>query len=134
MWGNRHARARRSTAVATLAIVGLGLMAGLAPAALAQESDDAPPAESNGRPHRPRLTDEQRACLQEQGLEKPAKDENGERVKPTEEQRAAFRAAAEACGIQLPPGRIVRGSPTSRRPASRSRGSRSRPRTRTASV
>jgi len=54
------------------------------------------------RHHGPKLTDEQRACLQEQGVEKPAKDENGERVRPTEEQRAAFEAAAEACGIDLP--------------------------------
>jgi hypothetical protein len=55
------------------------------------------------RHHRgPRLTEEQRACLQEQGVEKPAKDENGERVRPTDEQRAAFEAAAEACGIDLP--------------------------------
>ena len=35
-------------------------------------------------------------------MEKPARDENGERVPPTEEQRAAFEAAAETCGIDLP--------------------------------
>ena len=50
----------------------------------------------------PRLTDEQRTCLQVKGVEKPAADENGERVKPTDEQKAAFRAAAETCGIDLP--------------------------------
>jgi len=52
--------------------------------------------------HRPRLTDEQRACLEQQGVEKPARDENGERLRPTDEQRAAFEAAAETCGIDLP--------------------------------
>ena len=50
----------------------------------------------------PKLTDEQKACLEQQGVQKPAKDESGERVRPTEEQRAAFEAAAEACGIDLP--------------------------------
>ena len=141
MWGNRHARARRSTAVATLAIAGLGLMAVFAPAAVAhpnltdeqktcleEAGIEKPAKDENGervkpteeqrtafraaaeacgielpaRPNRPRLTDEQKACLEEAGIEKPAKDENGERVKPTEEQRTAFRAAAEACGIELP--------------------------------
>ena len=102
MWGNRHTQARRSTAVATLAIAGLGLMAGLAPAAVAHDSGDDATAESPGRPHRLQLTDEQQTCLQEHGVERPATDENGERVRPTEEQRAAFRAAAEGCGIDLP--------------------------------
>ena len=92
MWGSRNTGARRATTVATLAVAGLALLAGLAPAAFAQEG------EGSGRPDRPRLTEEQRACLQEQGVQKPE-------GKPTEEQRAAFRAAAEACGIELPPAR-----------------------------
>ena len=37
----------------------------------------------------PKLTDEQRACLEGQGVEKPAKGE-----RPTDEQRAAFEAEA----------------------------------------
>ena len=41
------------------------------------------------------LTDEQKACMQAAGITKP------EGV-PTEEQRAAIRAAAESCGIELP--------------------------------
>jgi hypothetical protein len=48
-------------------------------------------------PPGPRLTDEQRACLKEAGIEKPADGQP-----PTEEQRAAFRAAAQQCGIDLP--------------------------------
>ena len=54
------------------------------------------------RPHGPKLTDEQKTCLEEQGVEKPARGEDGERVPPTDEQKAAFRAAAETCGIDLP--------------------------------
>jgi hypothetical protein len=99
-------RGRRGTAIATLAIASLGLVAGLAPAAFAQESDT-PAQDDQGqegrRPPRPQLTDEQQACLEEQGVEKPAADENGERVKPTDEQREAFKAAAETCGIELRP-------------------------------
>ena len=54
-----------------------------------------------GHPH-PQLTDAQRTCLQEHGVQKPQPDENGSRQRPTDEQRAAFRAAAKACGIDLP--------------------------------
>ena len=101
----KRRRGRRGTAVATLAIASLGLVAGLAPAAFAQETDaqngDGQSQEGR-RPPRPELTDEQKACLEEQGVEKPAADENGERVKPTEEQREQFKAAAEACNIELP--------------------------------
>jgi hypothetical protein len=43
----------------------------------------------------PDLTDEQRTCLEGQGITKPTGP-------PTDEQRAAMRAAAEACGITLP--------------------------------
>jgi hypothetical protein len=51
----------------------------------------------------PQLTDEQRACLEEQGIKRPEKPTDGERPsRPTDEQRAAFRKAAEACGITLP--------------------------------
>lgn len=96
----RRRRGRRATALATLAIASLGLVAGLAPAAVAQQSDTQT-QEGHG-PRGPRLTDEQKACLEEQGIEKPATDENGKRVKPTEEQREQFEAAAQACGIDLP--------------------------------
>jgi hypothetical protein len=97
---------RRATAVATMAIGALGLVAGLAPAALAQDSDTPttdPPAAEGNRPKRPELTDEQKACLDAQGIEKPAKDADGNRAKPTDEQRAKFKAAAKACGLPARP-------------------------------
>jgi hypothetical protein len=101
----RRRPARRPATLATLAIGALGLVATLAPAALAQDpgttQDEAPAAEGD-RPPRPELTDEQKTCLEGQGVVKPEPDADGNRVKPTEEQRAAFTAAAEACGIELP--------------------------------
>ena len=55
--------------------------------------------------HGPRLalSDAQKQCLTDQGVTLPARPVNGERpARPTDEQRAAFRAAAQACGIVLP--------------------------------
>jgi hypothetical protein len=91
-------RAHRLGMFVTAVVLGVGMLGVLAPAAFAQENEDEAPA--GGRRHA--LTDEQRACLEQQGVQKPEPDENGERVRPTEEQREAFRAAAEACGIELP--------------------------------
>lgn len=48
-----------------------------------------------------RLTDEQRDCLAEQGVTKPAERPDGP---PTQEQIDKLKAAAEACGIELPAG------------------------------
>jgi hypothetical protein len=75
-------------------------MAAFAPAALAQtdsQGDGAQSEQGGGRPGRPQLTDEQQACLEEAGVEKPAEGQ-----RPTDAQREAFRAAAEQCGIDLP--------------------------------
>jgi hypothetical protein len=57
-----------------------------------------------GGPHnRPQLTDAQKTCLAEHGVKKPVKPANGERLaRPTDAQRAAFRAAAKDCGIKVP--------------------------------
>jgi len=93
-------RAHRFGALAAAIVMGAGLVGVLAPTAIAQENDSDNEAPS-GEEHRV-LTDEQRACLEEHGVQKPEQDENGERVRPTDEQREAFRAAAEACGIELP--------------------------------
>ncbi len=95
---------RRIGRFAAAMVMSTALVGALAPAAFAQESDtsEAPAAEGRRRPRGPQLTDEQKSCLEEQGIEKPAAGENGERVPPTDEQRAAFRAAAETCGITLP--------------------------------
>src|SRR5687767_11398601 len=98
-------RAHRFGTFATAIVMGAGLAGVLAPAALAQEGDDAANEAPSGEERRGRLTDEQRACLEEQGVQKPEPDANGERVEPTDEQKAAFRAAAEACGIELRRGR-----------------------------
>ena len=84
-----------------LAVLALtAAMAAFAPAALAQadsQGDGSQSEQDTGRPHRPRLTDEQKACLEEAGVEKPAEGQ-----RPTDAQREAFRAAAEQCGIDLP--------------------------------
>jgi hypothetical protein len=61
--------------------------------------------EPRGPGHRPQLTDEQQQCLADQGVTRPERPADGTRVRPTEEQRAAFAAAAEACGLPAPPGR-----------------------------
>jgi len=103
-------RARLCRAVGT-GLTGLVLTIGgvalVAPAAGAQTDtpDQTPstqaPSDQEGQrrrfPHRAWLTEEQRACLEEQGVKRPPEGQ-----RPTEEQREAFRAAAEACGIELP--------------------------------
>jgi hypothetical protein len=48
-------------------------------------------------PHRPMLTDAQKTCLSQHGVTPPAQGQ-----KPTDAQRTAFRAAAQACGIPTP--------------------------------
>ena len=95
-------RARRLGSLAVAMVMGTALVGALAPAAFAQESNDSDTPAAEGRPQRPQLTDEQKSCLEEQGVEKPEPNADGERIEPTDEQRAAFRAAAEACGIELP--------------------------------
>ena len=98
-----------TVAVAAIAVLGL---AGLAGAQTSDSgTDPAPSADQTGpldgvagRPHRPALTDEQRQCLAAQGVTVPAPTADGTRVRPTDDQRAAFRAAAEACGLPVPQG------------------------------
>jgi len=99
-------------ALAALPALGAGVFAA-ADAATAE-----PFGEESGRPTRPALTDAQKQCLADQGVtlpQRPAEGGTGERpAPPTEEQRAAFRAAAEACGLPTPPageGRPGRGGP-----------------------
>jgi hypothetical protein len=52
-------------------------------------------------PHRAPLTDAQRQCLSDQGVTLPQPSTSGERPQLSEEQRDAFRAAAQACGIEF---------------------------------
>jgi hypothetical protein len=95
----------------------LALSAGLAafaPAALAQTGgqDNAQPGNAaptdpanqagsgnqpDGRRRPPPLTDEQKACLEKEGVKKLPEGQE-----PTQEQRDAFRAAARKCDIPLP--------------------------------
>ena len=96
-------KVRRLGALAGVMMMSTALVGVLAPSAFAQESNTNDTTEAQGH-RRPQLTDEQKSCLQDHGVEKPATDANGNRVKPTDEQRAAFRAAAEACNIDLPAG------------------------------
>ena len=53
--------------------------------------------------NRPQLTDTQKACLEAQGVTKPAKPADGAKpTPPTAAERATRQAAAAACGITLP--------------------------------
>jgi hypothetical protein len=52
---------------------------------------------------RPMLTDDQKQCLADHGVTPPARPADGTRpAPPTDAERQAFRAAAEACGIAPP--------------------------------
>lgn len=85
-------RAKRVGLLATLAVSAVALLAGLfATPAGAQEA-----APEGGRA---RLTAEQRQCMADHGYERPLAGQLR-----TREQREAFRAAAEECGIDLPAG------------------------------
>jgi Spy/CpxP family protein refolding chaperone len=89
---------RRGVRAGLAALALSAAMAAFAPAALAQsdgQGDGSQGGEGRARPHA-QLTDEQRACLEAAGVEKPAEGQP-----PTEEQRAAFREAAQQCGIPL---------------------------------
>jgi hypothetical protein len=138
--GRQSRRLRGLRAGLAAALVAAGAVA-IAPGATAADnqssSNDRPAAEQSEtgrRPHHPRLTDEQRSCIEDQGVdlpERPPRDNanrdnsdeqnndsseqsgndesegnqeraRGERHEPTAEQRAAFEAATEACGIDLP--------------------------------
>ena len=78
-------------------------------------------------PRGPQLTDEQRQCLKDAGLERPA---DGQR--PTDAQREAFRAAAAKCGIDLPSVRRTVARPATR--ATTARATTRTARTQNASV
>jgi hypothetical protein len=110
-YGARRPRPSRIWAVA----IGTVVVAGLAVASFGTfaAADDtggssAPSAtapDGSPRPHRAPLTDDQKQCLANQGVTLPTKPADGTRpAPPTDAERQAFRAAAEACGI-TPPGR-----------------------------
>ena len=66
-----------------------------------------------GGPHgvRPALTDAQKQCLVDHGVTFGQKPADGTRpTPPTDAERAAFRAAAEACGLPTPAARPTQGA------------------------
>ena len=88
-----------ATALAAVSLVGLG---GFASAATGDGGD-------GGHPGRPALTDEQKTCLSDNGVTLPERPSDGSRpTPPTEEQRAAMKAAAETCGLPAPRARSAR--------------------------
>lgn len=94
-----HPSRRRTGARIVLLATLIALGAGLLVPAVAGAQDAGPPDTEAGAqaPRRPRLTDEQRQCLRDQDLERPARGE-----RPTDAQIQAFRDAADECGIELP--------------------------------
>jgi hypothetical protein len=85
-------------ALAALPALGLGVYA----------AADAGAGETSGPngtwPRHPELTDAQKKCLADNGVtlpQRPVSGATGQRPSPpTDEQRAAFRAAAAACGLR----------------------------------
>ncbi len=83
-------------ALAALPAVGLGAFAA-AETGSGEASPQAAPASHQ------ELSDTLEQCLAGKGVTLPARPANGERPTPlTSDQRAAFHAAAEACGITFP--------------------------------
>ena len=77
-------------ACAALSVSAIGLAA---PAGAAESGSDS--TSGGARHHRLHLTDEQKQCLEDQGVTRP--------VRPlTKEKIAALKAAAKACDIKLP--------------------------------
>ena len=91
---------------AALAVVSFGSLAGAADDGTGEPGTSSTTPANEGVRTRPVLTDEQKQCLADQGVTVPEKPADGTRPpRPTDEQRAAFRAAAEACGLPTPPAR-----------------------------
>jgi hypothetical protein len=90
---------RRVLALTASMVVALGLAAGGWSVASADEGSP------SGGPPRPALTDIQASCLESHGVTRPAKPADGTKpTPPTDAQRAAAQAAAQACGVSLPAG------------------------------
>jgi hypothetical protein len=87
-------RAPRVLALVATTLAALALVVTLAPLAGAQTPD---PGSPGGHPQ---LTDAQKACLTQHGVQVPAKPAAGQQpTRPTDAQRQAFEAAAKACGL-----------------------------------
>src|SRR5262245_54425210 len=93
-----------TVAVAAIAVLGVASLAGAqtSDSGTTPSTDQTP--DGSGHPHRPALTDDQRQCLADHGVTPPTPAADGTRTPPTDDQRAAFRAAVEACGLPVPQG------------------------------
>ena len=93
-------------ALAALPALGLGAYAA-ADTTSGTSGESGPAGPGFGRVVRAPLSDEQKQCLTDHGVtlpQRPANPDAGTRpAPPTDEQRAAFHAAAEACGLPTPP-------------------------------
>jgi hypothetical protein len=93
-------------ALAALPALGLGAFAAADTGSGESGTSESTSAPAALRAARPQLTDEQKECLADKGVtlpERPADPGTAERPQPpSEEQRAAFRAAAQACDITSP--------------------------------
>lgn len=102
MFRNQTINGRRGPRVVALVattLATLALVVTLAPLAGAQTPD---PGSPGGHP---KLTDAQKTCLTQHGVQLPAKPASGQRpAPPTDQQRQAFETAAKACGVPAPTG------------------------------
>jgi hypothetical protein len=79
-------------------VVGLGVGAAVVPALAAQDPVLTPEQQSTLQ----QQSDAYKACLEQQGVTLPAKPADGSRPELSDEQKAALRAAHEACEGQRP--------------------------------
>jgi hypothetical protein len=93
-------------ALAAVPTLGLSAFAAAADSATTGTGTEGQPG---ARPPHPELTDAQKQCLADHGVTLPIRPAAGSTgvapVRPTDEQREAFRQAAEACGLPIPTGR-----------------------------
>jgi hypothetical protein len=88
--------------VAGLAVVSFGSFAGAADDTGSGTATGTAAPDGTARPHPLPLTDAQKQCLADQGVTLPQRPADGTRPTPlTDEQRAALKAAAEACGLPV---------------------------------
>jgi len=90
----RHRVVRYLVGIAAVPLL-IGVLAPLASA----QTDPTPDG-----PHPPKLTDAQKTCLTQHGVTLPTPGQKPANP-PTDAQRAAFKAAAQACGLPKPDGR-----------------------------
>jgi hypothetical protein len=88
-------------ALAAVPALGLGAFAAADTSSGTGSADSESPAMPVSTGRRPMLSDAQKQCLSDQGVTLPQPSSSGERPQVSQEQRDAFRAAAQACGIEF---------------------------------